>query len=286
MSRDGDFYFYFPPSQPREARGGIKARSKRGAFVETWWGRRWLEVMESFDIGVRLTRGRSYARKGQVLDLTIETGKVSAKVQGSRPTPYTVVVALKPIAAKDWNRLGKAVANDAWSAARLIAGEMPETLEKTFKSAGIPLFPAKLNDLQTSCSCPDWSNPCKHIAAVYYLLAEVFDRDPFLLFRLRGLSREGFVAHLGEETPSVGCRIPSACEPPRQPLAADPSAFWSGKPVDSLFGEASSHAAAVPVVATLGPMPLWRGDEDFLGTVTQVLKDAVPRGLQAWTGVR
>ena len=284
MSRYGEFYF--PPSRPREAKGGIKARSKRGAFVETWWGRRWLEVLESFDIGARLSRGRSYARKGQVLDLTIDSGKVSAKVQGSRRTPYKVVVALKPIAAKDWNRLGKALADDAWSAARLVAGEMPETLEETFKTAGVPLFPANLNDLKTSCSCPDWSNPCKHVAAVYYLLAEVFDRDPFLLFRLRGLSREGFVAHLGEATPTVGHRNPSASKPPLQPLSADPSAFWSGKPVDSLFEEASSHANAIPVVTTLGPVPLWRGDEDFLGAVTQLIKQAVPHGLQAWIGVR
>lgn len=284
MSRYGDFYF--SPSQPREARGGIKARSKRGAFVETWWGRRWLEVLESFDIGARLSRGRSYARRGQVLDLTIDSGQVSAKVQGSRRTPYKVVVALKPISAKDWKRLGKAVVDDAWSAARLVAGEMTETLEETFKSAGVPLFPAKLNDLKTSCSCPDWSNPCKHVAAVYYLLAEVFDRDPFLLFRLRGLSREGFVAQLGEATPTAGHSKPSASKPPLQPLSADPSTFWGGKPVDSLFEETSNHADSIPLVITLGPMPLWRGDEDFFGAVTQVIKQAVPRGLQAWMGIR
>ena len=284
MSRYGDFYF--PPSQPREAKGGIKARSKRGAFVETWWGRRWLEVLESFDIGARLSRGRTYARKGQVVDLTIDFGEVAAKVQGSRRTPYKVVVALKPIAAKDWKRLGKAVADDAWSAARLVAGEMPENLEKTFKTAGVPLFPAKLNDLKTSCSCPDWSNPCKHVAAVYYLLGEVFDRDPFILFRLRGLSREGFVALLGEAAPSIGRRKHSASKPPPQPLSADPSTFWGGKPIDSLFEEASSHGDATPVVTTLGPMPLWRGNEDFIGTMELVIKQAVPRGLQVWVGVR
>lgn len=283
MSRYGDFYFR--SSQPREVKGGIKAQSKRGAFVETWWGRRWLEVLESFEIGTRLSRGRSYARRGQVLDLTISAGKVSAKVQGSRRTPYKVEIAVKAIAAKDWKRVGKSVAEDAWSAACLVAGEMPETLEDTFKAAGVPLFPATLNDLKTSCSCPDWSNPCKHVAAVYYLLAEVFERDPFLLIRLRGLSREGFVAHLGEATPTAGHEAPAISEPP-QPLTTDPSTFWGGKPVDSLFEEASSHADAIPVVATLGPMPLWRGDEDFLSAVEQVIKQAVPRGLQAWMGSR
>lgn len=284
MSRYGDFYF--PPSRPREAKGGIKARSKRGAFVETWWGQRWLEVLESFDIGARLSRGRSYARKGQVLDLAIESGEVSAKVQGSRRTPYKVVVTVKPIAARNWKRLGKAVAADTWSAARLVAGEMPETVEETFKTAGASLFPAKLNDLKTSCSCPDWSNPCKHVAAVYYLLAEVFDRDPFLLFRLRGLSREEFVTYLGEATPATGCDRLNTQEPPPQPLSADPSTFWSGQRVDAPFGEAPGPADAAPLVATLGPIPLWRGDEDFLNAATQATKRAVPRGLQAWLGDR
>jgi len=284
MSRHGNFSF--PSSRPREAKGGIKAQSKRGTFVETWWGRRWLEVLESFDNGARLSRGRTYARKGQVLDLTIESGKVAAKVQGSRRSPYKVVVAVKPITAKDWKRLGKAVADDAWSAARLVAGEMPETLEETFKAAGVPLFPTKLNDLKTSCSCPDWSNPCKHVAAVYYLLAEVFDRDPFVLFRLRGLPREDFVAQLGNATPSAGSRSPSASELPPQPLSADPSVFWSGQAVDGLFAQSPSHTDSVPVVATLGPLPLWRGDEDFIDEVTRVSKQAVPRGLQAWLSVR
>jgi uncharacterized Zn finger protein len=165
-------------------------------------------VLESFDIGARLARGRGYARKGQVLDLVIDSGTVSARVQGSRRVPYKIVIALKPIAARNWKRLGKAVAADAWSAARLVAGEMPETLEDTFKTLGVPLLPAKRNDLTTSCSCPDWSNPCKHVAAVYYLLGEVFDRDPFLLFRLRGLSREGFVAHLAEAQPRLVAKHP------------------------------------------------------------------------------
>src|SRR6185295_995243 len=162
----------------------------RGAFAESWWGRRWIEVLESFDLGQRLSRGRTYARKGQVLDLKIDPGRVHAKVQGSRPRPYDVTIELKPLTDAQWEKVGKAVSQDTWSAARLIAGEMPETLEDTFKDAGVPLFPAKLRDLKTECSCPDWSNPCKHVAAVYYLLGERFDADPFLLFVPRGRNQQ------------------------------------------------------------------------------------------------
>lgn len=275
-------YFPFPPSRPREAKGGIKARNKRGAFAESWWGRRWLEVLESFDIGARLSRGRSYARKGQVLDLAIAAGKVTAKVQGSRPAPYRVKIDVKPIAAREWRTVGEAVAADTWSAARLIAGEMPEGIEAIFKAAGVPLFPARLGDLTTDCSCPDWSNPCKHVAAVYYLLAEAFDRDPFLLFRLRGCDREAFVALLGEAAPGPGA-VEAPPPAPPQPLTADRRAFWQGLPLpdDGIGGSGAAVglAGTVPLAATLGPLPFWRGEADFLDAVTDATDRARPRGL-------
>src|SRR3954470_19826879 len=274
MARFYDEFYHYEPTQPREAKGGIKARSRRGDFAESWWGRRWLQVLEFFDIGARLSRGRTYARKGQVLDLSIEPGKVMAKVQGSRPTPYKVTIAIKPIPAAAWKKLGAAVAEDTWSAARLIAGEMPETIEDIFRTAGVPLFPARLDDLKTNCSCPDWSNPCKHIAAVYYLLAESFDRDPFLLFRLRGMSREEFLELLGNAGPAAAEEQPP---PPPQPLVADPRTFWRGRPIpEDLFGAAAVPDAPVPLAATLGPPPFWRGESDFLEIVARATGRAAP----------
>jgi uncharacterized Zn finger protein len=281
-------YFYsgypiYEKARTREAKGGIKARNKRGAFAESWWGRRWIEVLESFNIGERLSRGRTYARKGQVLDLKINPGKVSAKVQGSRPTPYKVTIEVKPIGDAQWRKLGKAVAADTWSAARLIAGEMPETLEQTFKDEGVPLFPEKLGDLKTQCSCPDWSNPCKHVAAVYYLLAETFDRDPFLLFRLRGRSRDEFVALLGDAGPPRTTHEPPPVPP--QPLSSDRHAFWQGRPVPKdLFGAAAIPDTPTPLPATLGALPFWRGETDFLEAVTGMVAKAAPRGVRVVTG--
>jgi uncharacterized Zn finger protein len=189
---------YFPPSTPREAKGGIKAQTKRGAFGESWWAKRWIQVLESFNIGARLGRGRSYARSGQVLTIDIQKGLVTAGVQGSRPKPYNVTIKMKTLGRKEWAKLGKVLSQQAAFAARLLAGQMPETIEDAFKSAGLSLFPQALKDLETDCSCPDWSNPCKHIAAVYYLIGEEFDRDPFLILKLRGIDREELIGMLGD----------------------------------------------------------------------------------------
>src|SRR5207253_860927 len=115
-----------PPSRPREAKGGIKAQTKRGAFGESWWAKRWIGVLESFQLGARLNRGRSYARGGQVLSIEIEPGVVQAKVQGSRPTPYSISIETKVLAVQDWEKLADALAAQALFAAKLLAGEMPQ----------------------------------------------------------------------------------------------------------------------------------------------------------------
>ena len=99
-----DYYRYFPPSTPKAAKGGIKAQSRRGAFSASWWAKRWIAVLESFPIGARLDRSRSYARRGQVLDLEIDKGAVSAKVQGARRTPYRVEIGIQPLPRATWRQ--------------------------------------------------------------------------------------------------------------------------------------------------------------------------------------
>lgn len=175
---------------------GIKAKNKQGAFGTSWWAKRWIEILESFGYGSRLTRGRTYARGGAVLNIDVTAGKVSAKVQGSRSTPYKVTVELAVLDASQWEQALDAIAEQAIFAAKLLAGEMPQTIEEAFEVAQVPLFPRKANDLKTNCSCPDFANPCKHIAAVHYLLGERFDEDPFLLFELRGRTQAQIIEDL------------------------------------------------------------------------------------------
>src|SRR5579859_5911378 len=147
---DEQFWRYAPPSRPLAARGGIKARSQRGGFAESWWGQRWITVLESFGLGGRLTRGRSYARRGQVVNLEITDGVAGASVQGSRPQPYTVRIALKKIDSAQRRKLSGALAADMSVAAKLIGGNLPPAVEQCFEQAGVPLFPSRINDLKTS----------------------------------------------------------------------------------------------------------------------------------------
>ena len=221
---DYDSYSYFRASRPRAAKGGIRAQSKRGAFAESWWAKRWISVLEGFNIGARLQRGRRYARSGQVLSIDIQKGKITATVQGSRPTPYDVIIHVKQLPTESWQKAAAAASTQAVFASKLLGGEMPREMEEAFRANGLSLFPERSNDLRTDCSCPDWSNPCKHIAAVYYLLGEEFDRDPFLIFRMRGMSREEFMSLLGE---SGAARRAEAVVLPPEPLPTSPAEFYA-----------------------------------------------------------
>ena len=190
------YWSFYEKTEPKAVKNGLKAKSKRGSIGETWWSKRWVAVLESFNLGARLTRGRSYARKGQVISIDVKPGIVRAKVQGTFPDPYDVSIKLKPLSKDQWAKAAQAMASKAVFSVRLLSGEMPQNIEEAFSESGVSLFPKKGAGLKTDCSCPDWSNPCKHIAAVYYLLAEEFDRDPFLIFKLRGRAKEEIIEDL------------------------------------------------------------------------------------------
>jgi uncharacterized Zn finger protein len=184
------------PSRPLPVEGGIAARSKRGAIGDTWWSQRFIELLESLGVGSRLQRGRNYARRGQVVELEVEPGVVIAKVQGSRYTPYRVRIRGKTLSEQQWRRVEKAMSARALPLAQLLASEMPHDIEDVFTSCRLSLFPRSNAELKASCTCPDWENPCKHIAAAYYILAERFDEDPFLIFAWRGREKDELLGRL------------------------------------------------------------------------------------------
>jgi uncharacterized Zn finger protein len=231
--------WYPPPAAPRPVEGGLRARSRRGDIGETWWSHRFLALLESLGIGGRLDRGRAYARKGQVLSLEVEPGRVSAEVQGSRARPYRVRIGLRRLSEADWRRAEDAMVSRASFLAMLLAGGMPDDIEEAFAGGADGLFPSSGHELEPECSCPDWARPCKHVAAVYYLLAEAFDDDPFLILTWRGRPREQLLHNLralrGSAPPAPtgpGDDDPWAAveQAETRPIAARLDRFWDSGP--------------------------------------------------------
>jgi uncharacterized Zn finger protein len=180
----------FPPSVPLPADNGIVHSKPRGVMADTWWSRRFVDVLESYGLGTRMQRGRRYAHTGQVLTLDVRDGLIVSQVQGSRRTPYVVTIGAPQPTARQWAKVDDVLCARIGFVARLLAGEVPPDLEDAFASASVALFPRAWSDLTSHCSCPDWENPCKHIAAVLYLFADRLDDDPWLVLAWRGRTRD------------------------------------------------------------------------------------------------
>jgi uncharacterized Zn finger protein/transposase-like protein len=164
-------------------------------FGTTWWGRAWVEALEGrarLDPN-RLPRGRTYARTGRAGELDLAPGEVRARVRGSRPQPYRVRVRIREFKDPEWEAVYGVLAERAGHAAALLDGELDPGVVGALAGAGVELLPGP-GELAPSCSCPDWADPCKHSAAVCYLVAERMDRDPFTIFLLRGRTRETVLA--------------------------------------------------------------------------------------------
>jgi uncharacterized Zn finger protein len=156
---------------------------------QEWWVIRWLELLDSYRFKKRLERARNYAREGHVLSIDFSGSQVLAKVQGTETEPYKVSLSLTPFTDEDWDFIIQSLSEKAIFSAQLLAGKMPDNIEKVFTDNGLSIFPFTLSDVHSRCSCPDKANPCKHIGAIYYQLAERFSEDPFIIFQLRGRSK-------------------------------------------------------------------------------------------------
>jgi uncharacterized Zn finger protein len=215
------------PARPRRVEGGIQIHSSRGPIARTWWSQRFLTVLESLGIGGRLSRGRSYARAGQIISLDVDAGGAVAQVQGSRPRPYKVRIGVPAFGKAEWGAVAQALVDDASYAAALLGGEMPRDIEEVFAGVGLTLFPASSRDLVMDCSCPDHAVPCKHLAATCYLLAERFDADPFEILALRGRDRETLLEELRARRAASRPEPAAGAAPP---LTEALHAFWVAGP--------------------------------------------------------
>ncbi len=263
-------------------------------FSRTWWGQRFLAALERFTDPARLGRGRSYASGGRILDYTVADGTVKARVRGSinpyfgvyKEPIYRTTITITQISAANWTKVIQRIASRADLIAKLLQQEMPDRIEEVFAAEDLHLLPHSQRDFVTTCSCPDYANPCKHIAGVYYLLAAALDRDPFLLFALRGLSREALHAELIKSP--LGQVLASALTEDELPVV--PTESYHTRPTKAPAGASASHrefwtgARRLPPPETISQArvpallvkkqgdypPFWHKDASFIGVMEEL----------------
>lgn len=250
---------------PLSVKGGIRAQSSARTAGRVWWCQRWLEILEGFRLGARLGRGRGYAVAGQVSNLEISAGVVKARVQGVSERPYSCEITFKTLEPETKELLLKELHAQPMLVARLLVSDLPTAVEKLFRLHHHPLFPQRRDDLVNKCDCPDYANPCKHLAAVYCLLGEQITHTPLLLLALRGISRIELIG--ADACPSergitdlLNLTPPRELPPPRKP------------------------SIPAPLIRRLGPLPFWRGGERFMETMEHLYERAAARGWRVWSG--
>ena len=265
-------------------------------FSRTWWGQRFIAALEQFTDPARLGRGRSYASGGRILEHTLANGTVTARVRGSinpyfgvyKEPIYRTSITIRAISSADWTKAIRKIASRADLVTKLLMNEMPDTIEEAFSELGLHLLPHSERDFVTDCSCPDWANPCKHIAGVYYLLASALDRDPFLMFELRGLSRDALHAELvrsplgkilasalkSEEVPAVEPVESYYTRPARETDAVIDShkEFWTGaKRLPAPPSVPSQASVPALLIKKQGDYPsFWHKDGSFISVMEEL----------------
>ena len=267
--------------------------ARKDEFGDTWWAKRWTSALERLGWSSRLQRGRTYARQGNVLEVKVRPGRIDARVQGSRTRPYRVTINIDPLSDSDWDRAASAMAEHALFAARLLAGEMPENIEDAFDRCDTQLFPGSEQNIDMSCTCPDWANPCKHIAAVFYALGTEFDRDPFLLFLLRGMSKERLLAALREKraqaTEGSGSAAeiePDVVEQLLTLIQDGLDSFWTGdvEAAGSVQIDVAAPETPLGIIRRLGVPEFWAHDRvlsnsDFMAVMKDYYQTVTRRAL-------
>ena len=242
----------------------------QGLAQQPWWVEQWMELINSYRFKKRLERAWEYARSGNVTSIRFEGRRVHARVQGTDEEPYKVKLWLDVLHDDDWNYVLDALTQKARWSAQLLAGVMPQDIERAFAASGKRLFPFKLQEVRSECSCPDKANPCKHVSAVYYLMGDRFSEDPFVLFQMRGRTRAQLLADLAKRRRKALAKQArqAAAKQGSQPVAAvalqpvhpaikDPNRWWRyGAALDSDLVVITPALEGDTGLDAAGPLPL------------------------------
>ena len=203
-----------------------------------WWGIAWIEKMQRLAEPGRFAEGVRYARNGFVQSVVFDQGTIAARVSVPKEPSCIVGISITPFTDEQWTSLLAEVRDPDRLVRQLVSGDLPFEINTAFSRAGLRFMPERYVDLQLQCACPDWLKPCRHLVAVWLKFARDFNRDPFLVFALRGLTRDALIARLqGRNFNAVAEReqeeeLPEAAiVVTPQALPADPAAFWSAPPL-------------------------------------------------------
>lgn len=233
-----------------------------------WWTQQWIDLLNSYRFKKRLERARNYARQGNVLSIEFKEQKIISQVQGTAPEPYEQSLWLDIFTDEDWGYIIETMSQRAIFTAKLLAGEMPKNIEEVFATNGLRLFPFTLDEIHSRCDCPDKARVCKHIAAVYYLLGDRFSDDPFLLFQLRGRTKEQILAAIrqkrgqNEDENAIETVKTTQQNKRKSPTSAIPESlnfqeFWEySQQLDSSLVVITPPPSNETVLDVLGPIPL------------------------------
>ena len=273
-------------------------------FSRTWWSQKFIEAIEDLTDSGRLSRGRSYARGSKVKSFEVNNEVVTAQVRGSinpyfgvhKEPLYKTTIKFEPFTQAKWSAAIALISSKASLISRLLLNEIPDNIEESFQQLGLNLLPNSEKDFHSTCSCPDYSNPCKHIAGVYYLVAAELDQNPFLLFSLRGLSREALLTELAKSPlgqalsaelklePQAPCRRESYYAPLQTATAdsldGDLRAFWQGsKQLPQTIEMIEPTPVSGIYVKKQGDFPaFWHRDSSFIAAMEALYEQVKAKG--------
>ncbi len=281
--------WHYPKRGPKKAAGGIRLEDTFGVS-KTFWGKRWIETLESFGWKTRIEKGLTYAKAGQVLSIRVDQGFATAEVHGSRLRPYKVEIGFPMFSSQQWKRVADALEKRAFHTAKLLSGEMPVEMEAVFLGARASLLPDSETDITSDCTCPGGERLCKHVAAAFYILGQEFDRNPFLIFDMRGFSREKLLAEVQarRKAPTRRKAVPASAPveaPSTTNLSKSLSEFFKA-PVDRALGwkPGPDFLERLPKpgarIKEMGVPPFWESDNSFDEVLTRIYQMVRTRQLE------
>lgn len=262
---------------PIAVEGGIRSQGVLLSTQSAWWSKQWLAVLERSQMGARFGRGRSYALSGQIRSLSIHCGYAEAIIQGMQQEPYCVRITPTPLSSSDAQAIGKRLDQEPIYRSRLLVHDLPFQIEHLFQEYKVSLFPYDLSDLSVNCNCPDWSRPCKHIAAVCIVLAEIFATNPIQFLIFRGLPKALFPKTVTSYTALITPTEQKANHLNQPYSQAD---FWGMPTQEPQLPIQVSETIGITLIHRLGPLPYWRGNEPFLPAMTMAYQRARDKSLE------